>query len=181
MLGTLTHHGDHLVRVHRPLVEERHHCQRQRIRHLPLRHHDQSPNRTRLIEFDYIWGQSSCQEVRRLGRQARRRANVLWRPGSPEPSVTAFSKVIFALLPSSSRVATWFSKKGRSWVRRQVSLGALMPARRERRRPASAVGIVQARFWRLDFSPGRALRRGEQTAWWTRLPTFVPSNDASAR
>jgi hypothetical protein len=38
--------------------------------------------------------------------QARRRANTFRRPGSPESSVTASSKVILELWPSSSRVAT---------------------------------------------------------------------------
>src|SRR3712207_2766115 len=118
---------------------------------------------------------------RRGPSQARRLAKISRRPGSPDPPVTASSKVMLALRPSSSRVATWFENQGWSWVRCQVMPGASTPARRERRRPARETGFVQATCWRRDFSLGRALRRGEQTAWWTLLLESPSSNEASAR
>ena len=42
VLAPLTHQSNHLVRVHRPLVEKRHHRQCQRIGYLPLRRHSYS-------------------------------------------------------------------------------------------------------------------------------------------
>jgi hypothetical protein len=39
-----------------------------------------------------------------------------------------------------------------------------MPASRERRCPASSPVFAQAMSCRRDFLPGRALRKGEQTA-----------------
>src|SRR5215217_7039735 len=52
---------DHLISVHRPLVEERHHRQSQRIGYLPLRCHQSSLSRYELVEIDYIPGLAWCQ------------------------------------------------------------------------------------------------------------------------
>jgi len=65
---------------------------------------------------------------------ARRRRYSLSRTGSSEPSRTAFSKVMVAPEPSSSRVATWLSKKSSSCVRRQVRSSLPTPARPPSRR-----------------------------------------------
>src|SRR5215211_9242502 len=90
---------------------------------------------------------------------------ILCRSGSPELFWIASSKVILACGPSSSSVATWFSNQGSLCVRRQSMSRASIPARREKRRPARSPIFVQATSCRRDFLPGRAFRKGEQTAW----------------
>src|SRR5215210_5790965 len=61
VLAPLTHQRAHLISVHRPLVEERHHRQSQRIGYLPLRSHQSSFSRYELVEIDYIFGLVWCQ------------------------------------------------------------------------------------------------------------------------
>src|SRR5215216_828024 len=61
VLATLAHQSDHLIRVHRPLVEKRHHRQSQRVGYLPLRHHQSSLSRYKLVEIDYILKLGWCQ------------------------------------------------------------------------------------------------------------------------
>src|SRR5215212_9140193 len=61
VLAPLAHQRDHLISVHRPLVEERHHRQSQRIGYLPLRRHQSSLSRYKLVETDYIPGLAWCQ------------------------------------------------------------------------------------------------------------------------
>src|SRR5215207_722260 len=68
VLAPLTHQRDHLISVHRPLVEERHHRQSQRVGYLPLRRHRSSFSRYELIEIDYILGSVWCQGVDRRFR-----------------------------------------------------------------------------------------------------------------
>src|SRR5215210_9259596 len=61
VLAPLAHQRDHLISVHRPLVQERHHRQSQRIGYLPLRRHQSSFSRYELVEIDYIFGLVWCQ------------------------------------------------------------------------------------------------------------------------
>src|SRR5215208_7339017 len=61
VLAPLAHQRNHLVRVHRPLVEKRHHRQSQRIGYLPLRHHQNSFSRYKLVEIDYTHRLAWCQ------------------------------------------------------------------------------------------------------------------------
>src|SRR5215211_7747236 len=66
VLAPLAHQRNHLVRVHRPLVEKRHHRQSQRIGYLPLRRHQNSFSRYKLVEIDYTLGLAWCQAEREL-------------------------------------------------------------------------------------------------------------------
>src|SRR5215203_610827 len=65
VLAPLAHQSDHLISMHRPLVEERHHRQRQRVGYLPLRCHRSSLSRYKLVEIDYILRIDSCQALDR--------------------------------------------------------------------------------------------------------------------
>src|SRR5829696_3074388 len=66
VLAPLTHQRDHLISMHRPLVEERHHRQSQRIGYLPLRSHHNSFSRYELVEIDYILGAVWCQAGKKV-------------------------------------------------------------------------------------------------------------------
>src|SRR5215217_7375511 len=61
VLAPLPHQRNHLVRVHRPLVQKRHHRQSQRVGYLPLRRHRGSLSRNCLVENDYMGVVSVCQ------------------------------------------------------------------------------------------------------------------------
>src|ERR671912_272429 len=74
VLAPLAHQRDHLISVHRPLVEERHHRQSQRVGYLPLRRHRNSFSRYKLVEVDYILGLGWCQ-VERYQASAVRHAS----------------------------------------------------------------------------------------------------------
>src|SRR5919112_3150488 len=65
VLAPLAHQRDHLIRMHRPLVEERHHRKSQRVGYLPLRRHRSSSSRYELVEIDYILRLDLCQVVDR--------------------------------------------------------------------------------------------------------------------
>src|SRR5918994_1096692 len=74
VLAPLTHQRDHLISVHRSLVEERHPRKSQRIGYLPLRRHRNSFSRYELVEVDYILGLGWCQ-VERYQASAVRHAS----------------------------------------------------------------------------------------------------------
>src|SRR5215218_9056024 len=86
VLAPLAHQRNHLVRVHRPLVEKRHHRQSQRIGYLSLRRHQNSFSRYKLVEIDYTHGLAWCQAERELpsfqrGLSGRKRKSTA--PGAP--------------------------------------------------------------------------------------------------